>query len=205
MSISKAQAEALAEGFLDDIGTDDKGALRPKESYAEIIVLAGELVEDAQQNLIDSNKIASGELSKSIIAGEPYLVNSTLQIDVFMNFYGRFVNKGVKGTRGGSSTAGYSFKNEIVSRKMYDAIKAWIARGKLTTRTVKKYKGYGKHETKQKSIAQLDSAYAVARSIKMKGLKATGFMDKAVKKTADKVGERLGNALRVDVINSLIN
>src|SRR3954468_8902063 len=104
MNISQAQAEALTEGFLDDIGSNDKGALRPKASFTEIILLAGELVDSAVKNLNDANKVSSGELSKSLTAGQPHLIGSILQVDVSMNFYGLFVNSGVKGTRSGSST-----------------------------------------------------------------------------------------------------
>jgi hypothetical protein len=68
-------------------------------------------------------------------------------------------------------------------------------------------KTYGGLEKKRKSISQLNLgrqvAYAVARSIKQHGIKATGFMDKAVASTSSKVQDRLGNALEVDIINSL--
>lgn len=205
MNISKAQAEALAEGFLDTIGTTDKEELRPLNTYTEAILLVGELIQDCQTNLNTSNKVASGALSTSLVANEPYKVGSSMQVDMMMAFYGKFVNKGVKGTRGGRSTAGYSFRNEIVSRKMHKAIQDWIDLGKITTRTVKKYKGYGRHETKMKNIAQLDTAYAVARSIKQRGLKPTGFLDKAIDTLRRKVANRLGEGLRIDIIESLSN
>lgn len=204
MSISKAQAEALAEGFLDDIGTDRSG-IYPRKTMSEAILLAGELILVAQNNLNQSNNIASGNLSKSLIAHDPVASGSVMRVDVFMNFYGRFINKGVKGTKSGSSTAGYSFKNEIVSENMQAAIKAWLDRGKISTRSVKKYKGYGNHERKMKrlgSLAEADASYAVARSIKQKGIKPTGFMDKAIVTTQRKVRDRLGAALKIDIINS---
>lgn len=205
MSISKSQAEALAEGFLDNIGSSKDELFRPKEIFTEVILLAGELVETAQDNLNKSNRHSSGKLSESIIADEPTQTGAEISIDILMNFYGAFVNKGVKGTRSGSSTAGYSFRNEVVSNKMYNAIADWIKRAGTGTRNVKKYRGYGKHETKQKTIAQYDSTYAVARSIKMYGLKPTGFLDNAVASTRSKVAARLGAALRLDVIDGLNN
>lgn len=202
MSIAKAQAEALAEGFLDNIGST-KDEFRPKHAITEVILLAGELIEDCQNNLNRANITNTGKLSESLIADEPIKSGSEVRIDVLMNFYGAFHNKGVKGTRAGRSLAGYSFKNEIVSDRMYNAIDAWIKRAKKTTRTVKKYKGYGAHEVKRKSIAKYDDTYATARSIKMYGLKPTGFLDNAVAKTRSKVASRLGAALRIDVIDGL--
>lgn len=202
MSISKAQAEALAEGFLDNLGSD-RSEFLPKNVYTELFLLVGELIETAQNNLNTANITNTGKLSESIIADEPIQSGNEIRVDVLMNFYGQFHNKGVKGTRSGRSTAGYSFKNEIVSRKMYAAIKEWIKRAGATTRTVKKYKGYGAHESKRKSIAQYDSVYATARSIKMHGLKSTGFMDNAIADTSAKVSDRLGSALVVDIIDGL--
>lgn len=202
MSISKAQAQALADGFLDDIGSNKDG-LQPRETFSEMILIAGEFIEDCQQNLLSSNSNASGELSASLIANEPEKVGNAMRIDVYMNFYGAFVNSGVKGTKSGSSTAGYSFKYDMPTKSMVKAIQQWIDRGKISTSSVKKYSGYGRHEIKNKSIAQLDMAFAVARSIKMKGLKPTGFLDKAVATSINKVADRLGSALSIDVLNSI--
>jgi hypothetical protein len=202
MSISKAQAAALAEGFLDNLGSD-RNEFQPKNTYTEVFLLVGELIDTAQNNLNKSNRIASGALSESLIADEPKKNGNVISVDVLMNFYGAFVNKGVKGTRSGHSTAGYSFRNEVVSRSMLAAIANWIEKARIKTRTVKKYKGYGKHEVKQKTIAQYDATYAVARSIKQHGLKPTGFMDNAIAKTSDKIEKRLGAALVVDVLDGL--
>lgn len=202
MSISKAQAAALAEGFLDNLGSS-KDELRPKELYTELFLLVGELIEAAQNNLNTANITDTGALSESLVVDEPVKNGGIISVDVLMNFYGQFHNKGVKGTRSGRSTAGYSFRNEIVSRKMYAAFEDWIKRAGIKTRTVTKYKPYGRHETKRKQISQYDSAYAVARSVKMHGLKPTGFLDKAVADTSAKIANRLGAALVVDIQDGL--
>jgi len=203
MSISKSQAAALAEGFLETQGSDDKSSLRPKETFTELILLAGEFIEDAQSNLNHSNSNASGKLSESLTIGEPTHQNGVVEADILMNFYGQFINKGVKGTRSGASTAGYSFKTDMPGRAMVAAIEKYISRAKKSTSSVKKYKGYGAHETKNKTISQHDHAFAVARSIKMHGIKATGFLDKAILTTSAKIQERLESAFVTDIINSI--
>lgn len=202
MSISKRQAEALAEGFLDNLGSS-KDEFQPRNTYTELFLLVGELIDTAQKNLNKAGLISTGEGSASIVAEDPVQNGGIISVDVLMNFYLQFHNKGVKGTRVGRSTAGYSFKNEAVSRSMYTAIDEWIKRAGLSTRTVKKYKGYGKHETRRKSIAAIDSTYAMARSIKMKGLKPTGFMDDAIRRTSDLIEKRLGAALVIDIQDGL--
>lgn len=202
MSISKAQAAALAESFLDTIGSD-RNEFQPKNTYTELFLLVGELIDTAQKNLNRAGLVNTGEGSASIVAEDPVQNGGIISVDVLMNFYLQFHNKGVKGTRAGRSTASYSFRNEIVSQNMYKSINEWIKRAGLSTRTVKKYKGYGKHESRRKQISQYDSAYAVARSIKQIGLKPTGFMDRAIATTEQKIADRLGAALVIDIQDGL--
>jgi hypothetical protein len=100
MSIAKAQAQALAEGFLDSLGSSDKSGLRPKETLSELIVLAGELIEDAQKNLNASNANHTGKLSESLIAGEPVQNGTAVELDIMMNFYGQVRQQGRQGNKG---------------------------------------------------------------------------------------------------------
>jgi hypothetical protein len=202
MSITKAQASALAEGFLNDIGSSKDQDFQPRETLTELFLIAGELVEDAQKNLNSANKNASGKLSASLVVDEPVQHGNVVRADILMNFYGRFVNKGVKGLRSGSSNAGYSFKTPFPSQNMVKAIEEWGAKGKLKGVTTKKYSTHGGHDAKNRSIEDL-AAYAVAYVIKQKGLKPTGFLDKAVAKAVGKVRDRLGAALKIDVIDSI--
>lgn len=205
MSISKAQAAAIADGFLDQIGSGDSKTLRPANTYSEIILIAGEMAEEMVNNLNQQKKIATGNLAKSIVANEPVRNGSVLKVDVEMNFYGKFVNAGVKGLSGGSSKANYSFRTEKPSEGMVKAISDWIKQGKAKVSNVIKYKNHGRSEAKNRSINQLNlsSAYAIGISIKRKGLKPTGFLDKAIVSTHDKVKDRLGSALEVDIINAI--
>jgi hypothetical protein len=202
MSISKSQASALAEGFLDSIGSTKEG-LRPRETYTELFLLAGEFVEDAQDNLNKSNSNASGKLSSTLVVADPVQEGNIVKANVMMSFYGKFVNKGVKGTKSGSSLAGYSFKNDNPSEKMVSAIAAWQKGGKARSTNVNASKSTYKNEVKNATISAMGAAYAIARSIKQKGLKKTGFIDKAVLTTTEKVSSRLGAALKIDIINSI--
>lgn len=199
MSISKSQAEALADGFLDQLGTT-QDELRPRETISEILLIAAELVEAAQENLNSSNSNASGKLSESIEAEEPVINGNSMTIDVTMLFYGQFINKGVKGRKGGSGV--YSFKHDMPSKDFVKAIKTYIrtASRKITNTSSA---SISKNEIKNRSVAEASSAFAMARSIIQHGIKATGFMDKAIVSVSDIANDRLGQALRVDIINSL--
>lgn len=205
LGINNQQAKAVKEGFLDTLGLDRNG-FEPRQTINELQLIAGDLVDEAQKNLIKNNSIASGNLSESIIAGEPEASGGTVSIDVAMNFYGRFVDKGVKGTRGGKSNAGYFFKYELPSKKMVAALKEWMDRGKISVRESKQFKVHGRHDAKSRKLAKLsevNAAYVISRSIKMKGLKPTGFMEKAIDTTTRTVADRLGQALKIDIIDGL--
>jgi hypothetical protein len=197
--MSKAQARAIADGFLDDIGTEEE--LQPRDTFSEIILLAGEFVEDAQANLNSSNSNASGNLSSSLELGEPEVSGNIFKVDLFMNFYGQFVNKGVKGTKSGSGL--YAFKHDFPSKDMIDALREWAKSGKFKTTNTNAQKTISKNEKKNASIGKLDNMYALARSIKQKGIAPTGFLDKAAETTSQKVQDRLGLALKIDIIESI--
>jgi hypothetical protein len=201
MSIAKAQAQALAEGFLDNIG--EAKDLQPRETFSEIILLAGEMVEDMQANLNKSNSNATDKLSKSIAAAEPYVNSSTFKVDIFMLYYGQFLNKGVKGTKGGSGM--YAFKHDFPSKAMIESLSEWVKQGKAKIVNTNVRKSPIAQEQKNGAISELSNLFALARSIKQKGIKAVPFVDEAAETTRNKVSDRLGKALKIDVLNSLKN
>lgn len=200
MSIGKSQAKLLADSYLNDLG-DDPTAFKPVNTFLELIVIAGELVEDAQKNLISSNSISSGTLSKSIEAEEPVTKGKIISVPISMEFYGLFVNGGVKGTKKGSGQ--YRFKGDRPPLKMVDSIRDWMKTGGNKTMNTNKKKSSFKQEVKNSSISELDSAYAVARSILQKGIKRTKFLDKAVDKASKKASDVLGDAFTIDIITTL--
>lgn len=201
MSINKAQAAALAEQFIDTLGTDDKEGLQPRETLRELFVLSGEFVEDAQNNLNESNSNASGSLSNSLLLSDPRESNGAVSVDVLMNYYGQFINSGVKGTKSGQGK--YQFKSEFPSIKMVQALLKSIKTSKKKVTNVNRSRSIFKNEVKNAKISEISRAYGAARNIKMYGIKPTGFIDKAVQTTSDKISERLGKAFKIDIINSI--
>lgn len=196
MAINKAQAELLASGFLDTIGSDD---FTPKDSLTTLIIAAAYLVEQAQKEL--RNNVSSGALSSSIKALDPKGTRAGIYIDVEMLFYGQFLNAGVRGTRRGSGE--YKFKHDMPSRDMVNQISRWLKKAGKSSFNVNAKKSIYKNERKNKSISEIDNAFAVARSIKQKGIKAVRFMDKAAELATAFVAREMGEALTVDIINSL--
>ncbi len=202
-SINKSQSALLKSGYLDTVGSSDSPDLQVEESLKALILLAGSLVIDAQDNLQQGGHIGTGKLADSFKVLDPSFTGKKINVDVQAIFYYQYLNRGVKGTKSGSGE--FAFKTQYPSRKMVNEIQKWIKRAGLSSFNVKKSVSTLEH--RRKSISQLNQgrsvAYAVATSIKQHGIKKTGFFDKAINTTAARVDEEIGKAFKVDVINSL--
>jgi hypothetical protein len=198
-SISHQQAQAIAEDFLDDLG-EDRTVFEPEETYTQLIMMAGELIGQAQANLHGSNSVHSGKLSTSLTAEEPQLSNQALSIHVTMLDYGQYINKGVKGLKSG--TGEFAFKYEMPSKKMVAAIKEYLRGGTVRVATINK-KSVSRNEVKNVRLSEVSSAFALARSIKQHGIKPTHFMDKAIQSTEQKFDVAISQGLAIDLLNTL--
>lgn len=196
-SIGQAQASLLGTDFLDNLGSE----FEAPETQDALILAAAYLVEQAQNELNKSGHVSSGGLSDSIVANDPTETNGNISIDIEANFYYQFLNKGVKGLKSGSGE--YAFKTKLPSKDMVKDIQKWMQRaGKASTRVDKK-RSVSYNEVKNKSVSELNSAFAVARSIKNKGIKATRFFDKAIELAERYMQEELGKSFTADIINAI--
>lgn len=196
VNFNKAQAELLATNFLESLGSEYED-LPLDETMKALVSLAGILLEETAKNL--NKNTSSGALLSSFKILDPRRVGKDIVLDIEALAYYQFINRGVKGTKKGSGD--FSFNSPYPSKKMVESIRKWMKIAGMSTRNVKK--PISKLEVKRKSIAQLDGAYAVARSIKQNGIKKTGFFDKAFKTTNSIARQELGLALKLDIINSL--
>ena len=202
MGINRSQAEMLATTFLDDLEGEEKSVLQPKETFSELFVIAGELADDSQKNLNESNSNASGGLSKSLVLDEPVESGGVVSVNLMMNDYGNFINKGVKGTKSGSSTAGYSYKTENPSPKMLANLQRGKIKSKRKIRNTNANKTVSKSELKNIATSKA-AVWGAAVNIKRYGIKPTGFLDKAIATAEKKIEGRLGAALKIDILNSI--
>jgi len=200
-SISSAQASFVSSGRIADFGSSEE--FIPTESQSALIKLAALLIETAQKNLDEAGQVSSGALSDSFEAAKPISKGKVLHIDISALKYFDFQNKGVAGTKTGSSSGGYAFKTSTPSEAMVTAIQKWLEHGGLVTQHILKKHAISKTESKNASISDIDNAYAVARGIKMHGIKGSGYLDKAIKIAQNYAKEVLGQALKVDIIRAL--
>lgn len=204
-SISQSQAEALAEGFLDNIGEDFK----PTKSLSKIIMTAGYILDQAQKNLNKVDRVASGKLSESMQINNPREEDDNIIVELSMLFYWKFIDEGVKGYISQTPNSPYSFKNLIVSKKMLANIKKWLTKEGLKANAKGQGKSISKREKKrfQKSSIKKNqievAAYAISKSVKAKGLKKTNFLNDALNDGERFAQENIGKGFKIDVKESI--
>jgi hypothetical protein len=197
-SIKQIEAEVLAKleskGF--GISATEFDEITELKGIEELMILAAaNFILQVQENLNRAGKIDTGTLASDIEKGEITNADGVYSIDVgyakgskAAKYYD-FVNKGVKGTRSGTpADSPYSFRSDMPGRSMTSAIAGWYRR----------HASYGRRETQKKNLSAVQRkrkklskmvdankrlrslAFATAVNIKRRGLKKTGFFDKAV-------------------------
>ena len=197
-SIKQIEAEVLAKleskGF--GISATEFDEITELKGIEELMVLAAaNFILQVQENLNRARKIDTGTLASDIEKGEITNSGGVYSIDVgypkgskAAKYYD-FVNKGVRGTRSGTpADSPYSFRSDMPGPSMTSAIAGWYRR----------HASYGRRETQKKNLSAVQRkrkklskmvdankrlrslAFATAVNIKRRGLKKTGFFDKAV-------------------------
>lgn len=189
MSISKAQAKAIADGFLNTLGEQPmkEGQMPVVETLLK--QFGGEFITTAQENLRANGSIASGAINDIRMYfnkfGTTYSISLGYPKSEKASKYWDFVNKGVKGTKNikADSKTPYKFNSSKKSIPI-SAVQGWLGYNKLKATAVKPYRKLG---VEAKAIDSKKSlAYIVARSIHRKGLRSTHYFDNAQKEVFGK-------------------
>ena len=164
-----------------------------------------EFATKAENNLKKANAISTGALSESI-RPETTISPNGISFKIYVNDYYKFVDQGVKGLgkNNRNTTSPYKFKFLNPSKTHVEAIRKWIRENGIKARVtdVKKYGALGqeKKEPKDKTLARI-----IARSIKSKGLKRTGFWSDAFDTTFKDFGPKMAQAMGADIRIDLRN
>ena len=198
-SITQIESEVLALLESKGVGifANEFDEITEFKGIEELMVLAAaNFILQVQENLNQAGKIDTGTLASDIEKGEITNAGGVYSIDVGYpkdskaSKYYDFVNKGVKGTRSGTpANSPYSFRNDMPGRSMTLAIAKWYRRHasfgrkddaptKSLSAVQRKRKKLSKMVDANKRLRSL--AFATAVNIKRRGLKKTGFFDKAI-------------------------
>lgn len=206
----------LDYSFLNSLGSSDKGEPLQLNATEKVLVeVVSEFAEEARNNLNKADRVSSGHLSDSIVVLDPQVIGKAISIEVEVANYYKFVNKGVKGwsdkSRSGSP---YQFKRPsgksgAQSSAMVTAIRKWVIKEGLKTKdkskNIRKFPVSERERKRGQSKFQDSStqtAIIIAANIKRRGLKKTGFWDKAVEKLDKTIEERVGEAMVIDILNT---
>jgi hypothetical protein len=188
MSISRAQAQAIADGFLNTLGEKPmkEGELPVVERLLKDF--GADFILTAQKNLRDNNSIASGAINDIRIQqtkfGNTYVLSLGYPENKPASKYFEYVNKGVKGTKNEKADSKTPFKFNPSKKSIpISVVEGWLGYNKLKAVSVKRYTKLG---VELKAIDSKKSlAYLVARSIHRKGLRSTHYFDNALTSTFD--------------------
>ena len=186
MSISKAQIQALRDGFIQSLGGSfDKYKQGELPVLEDTLALYGKAFNDKITEILDKENItSSGRLAEPALPiitkfGTGYILSLGYEPGSEASKYYDFVNKGVKGTKNekADNKTPYAFKGNKKAVPV-SSIEKWLGYNKLKSVSVKKYTKLG---TEAKAIEGKKSlAFLIARSIHRKGLKSTRYFDRAV-------------------------
>jgi hypothetical protein len=186
VSISKAQIQALRDGFIQSLGGSfDKYKQGELPVLEDTLALYGKAFNDKITEILDKENItSSGKLAEPALPiitkfGTGYILSLGYEPGSEASKYYDFVNKGVKGTKNekADSKTPYAFKGNKKAVPV-SSIEKWLGYNKLKSVSVKKYTKLG---TEAKAIDGKKSlAFLIARSIHRKGLKSTKYFDRAV-------------------------
>lgn len=144
---------------------------------------------------------ASGNLRNSLRVSEIEAIDGNLTIGILMDYYGKFVDKGVSGTQFQTpEESPYSFKSEGVSVEMQYSIFQWMRTKRIRLRDAGQFK---KGKITEKSYESL--AYVIARSVKRKGINQTHFITNPFNLMDKQLPEMLQEALSLDIENYLVS
>lgn len=149
---------------------------KPEDIYTEYLIELGSAISEAFKSYIEDNDISSsGTLSQSIVS----IPVSNFEVQIQADDYFAYLDQGVNGTKKGQSSP-FSFKYSNPSRGHAEAIRQWIpTRGLSLPSGFKSFDSY---------------SYAIARSVKEKGIEARNIIDGVMTKdTLKNIEEQLFN------------
>jgi hypothetical protein len=183
MSISQAQAKAIADGFLSTLGQQKSDKPDMPVIKAMLLKYGAEFQQAAIDNLNANNSIASGNIENNLTFevtqfGTTYTLSMGYPKNTPASKYWDFVNQGVKGTKNikADGKTPYAFKSNKKAIPI-SVVEGFLKYGKKKATAVKKYTKLGVELKATEGTKSLK--YAIARKIHKEGLTSTRYFDKA--------------------------
>lgn len=200
MAKSRQQLQAESLSYLEKIGVSEQefergtAGLNALEYY--LTLSAANFILKVQENLQVQGKVDTGGLTENLQQSAVIKNGNTLSISIGYDKdskqakYYDYVNKGVMGYKSQSPFSKYKFKSSRPNpnKDMVFNISKWLRRNAslgrrednrtLITASQRKRKNLSKMVDENKRFKSF--AFAVAKSIKQKGIKKSAFFDNAI-------------------------
>jgi len=187
--------------WLATTGSSDYEVVQAKDLDAILLGYANRFKDELLINIQKKQITASGSLEKNIIIKAPYELNGKSTLDIYLPYYAKFVDKGVKGVLDDSNSPNspYQFKNFGMSEDGRKNLKKYIsqAKKKITASDVSKFKST-KQEDKNKNIADT-RLNTLIYLIKAYGIKTTNFYSNAVDKSFKGLEKNIADSIGVNI------
>jgi hypothetical protein len=217
MSISQAQAKAIADGFLNKIGEQPMKSDELPVIEQLLKDFGVDFIKQAQYNLEKNGSISSGNINDIRMEftkfGTIYTLSLGYPESEPASKYWDYVNKGVQGYGGknakpNNTDSKYKYKTPYPNRAMASSIFSWLNKARKSirsdkysvTETASRKKNLGLKKLLTDADNKRKLAYAISSKIKRDGLKATHYFDKAADEVfGDEFQEIMNAALGFDV------
>ena len=191
----------------------DGGVSRDSVIVGAVEEVRQETIDLLRESLSSYDAITSGELAQSIDVRYE-LKEGGMVVSIYMDEYWKFVDKGVKGTQDEKAPdSPFSFKSskKSIPAHLLSGTNGWIAAKSISladiasNRKDKNGKKVKRKRTLTNPEANKTLAFAMARSIHQKGVKAKPFYSDLInEKWVKSFAVKMGEALKQDIIDAVI-
>lgn len=158
-----------------------------KETEKALQEFVKSIVDESKENLNTKGINASGDLNKSI-KGNVNVGDNSIEVTIEGENYLKFIDRGVKGVKSGSSLSDYAFKSKGGKR----GLKGMPPPNKLTTYMKRRTGKFLGRDRKQ-------IGFATAVKVFYYGIKPTQFFTTPFEKAFERLPEDLVKAYALDV------
>lgn len=170
--------------------------LKLKHTQDALQSFGDKVVSDAKANLQASGKVDTGSLVNSIKSTGVIFHRRSIELGISLNYYGAFVEKGVKG-------AGGVRKTTSTFQRTNNKGKIWKQNGKDSPYSFKEgVKPSVKHFIEWSNRKGLNP-FAVRESVYRQGIAPTPFLQQAVDKNIGLMPNEIKEAFALDVKSTL--
>lgn len=211
-TIAQAQAK-LNAGDYESWGVVKSGFI-PKNTMPLALQLISQYVEAFEKmvagQLRRANKVNTGSLSDSLRVETTETANGII-FEIFVNYYYKYIDKGVQGTGPGNKNTTSPHKYTDKMPPVIDILK-WLRKNINAVRNEDQQRKLSKLQKKRRSVSAMAKemqprtlAFLIARKIKRQGLPYTGFWERSVNEVFKDFDIKMSQALGIDIRVNLEN